>query len=175
MSSPSPFQRLAAQYFDEHYKRKQSESFLSQPEHIIWVSRHRTLRTQYLHLDVFLRKQCVILASDKDICKLQSFWLFTPLLILIWTFLSGTYLLKLLSSLQTFVHNVAYGNSFLLQIQKFCCPQIRICLMSFKVIQILKSAVSDEMFQIAFSFQDSVNVTHVRQFFNFICVLQMFM
>ena len=46
--------RLATQHFDERYKHKQSESFLSQPEHTIWVSRHRTLRTQYLHLGVFL-------------------------------------------------------------------------------------------------------------------------
>ena len=38
--------------FDQCYKRKQSESFLSQPEHTIWVSRHRTLITQYLHLSV---------------------------------------------------------------------------------------------------------------------------
>ena len=54
MSSPSPLHRLAAQHFDERYKRKQSESFLSQQERTIWVSRHRTLRTQYLHLSVFL-------------------------------------------------------------------------------------------------------------------------
>ena len=54
MSRPSPLHRLATQHFGEHYKRKQSESFLSQPEHTIWVSRHRTLRTQYLHLGVFL-------------------------------------------------------------------------------------------------------------------------
>ena len=38
MSSPSPLHRLAAQHFDERYKRKQRESFLSQPEHTIWVS-----------------------------------------------------------------------------------------------------------------------------------------
>ena len=35
MSSPSPLHRLATQHFDERYKRKQSESFLSQPEHTI--------------------------------------------------------------------------------------------------------------------------------------------
>ena len=82
ISSPSPLHRLAAQHFDERYKRKQSESFLSQPEHTIWVSRHRTLRTQYLHLGVFLWKQYKILASYKDFCKLQSFCLCTPLLTL---------------------------------------------------------------------------------------------
>ena len=32
MSSPSPLHRLATQNFDERYKRKQSESFLSQSE-----------------------------------------------------------------------------------------------------------------------------------------------
>ena len=54
MSNISPLHRLATQHFDERYKRKQSDSFLTQPEHTIWGSRHRTLRTQYLHLGVFL-------------------------------------------------------------------------------------------------------------------------
>ena len=80
MSSFSPLYRLATQHFDERYKRKQSESFLSQPEHTIWVSRHRTLRIQYLHLGTSLLKQYIILASYKDFCKLQSFCLCTPLL-----------------------------------------------------------------------------------------------
>ena len=31
MSSPSPLHQLATQNFDEHYKQKQSESFVSQP------------------------------------------------------------------------------------------------------------------------------------------------
>ena len=56
MSSLRPLHQQAAQHFDERYKRKQSESFLSQQEHTIWVSRNRTLRTKYLHLDVFLEK-----------------------------------------------------------------------------------------------------------------------
>ena len=56
-SSPSPLHRLATQDFDEHCKCKQTESFLSQTEHTIWVSTHRTLRTQYLHLDVFLKPE----------------------------------------------------------------------------------------------------------------------
>ena len=34
-----------------------------------------------------------------------------------------------------------------------------VCLVSFKVIQILNSAISGEMLQVAFSFQNSVNVT----------------
>ena len=46
--------------------------------------------------------------------------------------------------------------------------------MSFKVVQILNSAVSGEMLQVAFGFQNSVKVTYVRHFFNFKCVLQMF-
>ena len=54
MSSLRPLHRQAAQHFDERFIRKQSESFLSQPEQTIWVSRHRTLTTQYLHLGVFL-------------------------------------------------------------------------------------------------------------------------
>ena len=53
MSNPSPFYRLATHHFKERYKRKQSESFSNEPEHTIWVSRHRTLRTQYLHLVFF--------------------------------------------------------------------------------------------------------------------------
>ena len=80
MSSPSPLHRIATQHFDECYKRKQCESFLSQPEHIIWVSMHRTLRIQYLDLGVFLWNQYIILASYKDFYKSQSFSLCTPLL-----------------------------------------------------------------------------------------------
>ena len=68
--------------FCDHYKRKQSESFLSQPERTIWVLRHRTLRTQSLHLGIFLWKQYLILTSYKGFGKMQSFWLCTPLLTL---------------------------------------------------------------------------------------------
>ena len=64
MSSPSPLHRLATQHFDECYK--QSESFFRQPENTIWVSRHRTLRIQYLHLGNFLWKQYITLASYKN-------------------------------------------------------------------------------------------------------------
>ena len=103
MSSPNPLHRLAKQHFDERCKRKQSDSFLSQPAHIIWVLTHRTLTAQYLHLDVFLWKQYIIFASYKDFCKLQSFWLCTPLLALTKSFFLGTYLLKLPSSFVTFV------------------------------------------------------------------------
>ena len=54
--------RQAAQHLDECFIRKQSESFLSQPEQTIWNPRHRTLRTQYSQLGVFLSKQYKILA-----------------------------------------------------------------------------------------------------------------
>ena len=73
MSSLSPSHRPATQHFDEGYKNKQSESFLSQPEHAIWVSRHRTLRTQYLHFGVFLWKRYIILASYKDFLQVAKF------------------------------------------------------------------------------------------------------
>ena len=76
MSSPSPLHRLGTQHFDECYKCKQSESFLNQPGHINWVSRHRTLRTLYLHLGVFVWKQYIILASQKEFWKLQSFFMY---------------------------------------------------------------------------------------------------
>ena len=102
MSSLRPLHRQAAQHFDERFIRKQSESFLSQPEQTIWVSRHRTLRTQYLHLGVFLWKQYIVLTSYKGFCKLQRFCLCTPLLTLTSSLFSSTYLLKFSSS-KTFV------------------------------------------------------------------------
>ena len=71
--------------------------------------------------------------------------------------------------------NVAYGHSFRLYICKSCSPQIRVCLISFKIIQILDSAVSAETLQVAISFQDSVKVTYGRHFLNLSCVLQMFL
>ena len=77
MSSPRPLHRLVTQHFDERYKRKQSESFLSQLEHTILTSRHRTLRIQYLHLGVFLWKQYIILASHKGFCKFLTMYSFT--------------------------------------------------------------------------------------------------
>ena len=83
MSSLRQLHRQAAQHFDECFIRKQSESFLNQPEQTIWVFRHRILRTQYLHLGVFLWKQYIILVSYKDFCKLQIFYFmysFTTLL-----------------------------------------------------------------------------------------------
>ena len=70
ISSPIPLHQLATQHFDQPYNRTQSESFLIQQEHTIWVLRNRTLRTQYLHLGVFLWKQYIILGRYKDY-KLQ--------------------------------------------------------------------------------------------------------
>ena len=46
----------------------------------------------------------------------------------------------------------------------FKSPALRVCLISFKVIQILNSTVSGEMLQVAISFQTSVKVTHVGHF-----------
>ena len=77
MSRLHPLHRQAAQHFDEHFIRKQSESFLSQPEQTIWVSRHRTLRTQYLHLYGFLWKQYKTFASYKDFWKLQLLFMYS--------------------------------------------------------------------------------------------------
>ena len=77
MSSLRPLHRQAAQHFDERFICKQIESFLSRPEHTIWVSRHRTLRTQYLHLGVFLWKQYKMLASYKDFRKLQFLFMYS--------------------------------------------------------------------------------------------------
>ena len=51
--------RLATQHSDERYKRKQSESFSSQPEHTIWVSRLRTLRT-HIFIWVFLFESSIL-------------------------------------------------------------------------------------------------------------------
>ena len=67
MSSSSPLYWLAIQHFDEGCKRKQSESFLNEPEQTIWFPRHKTLRTQYLLLGVFPWKQYIILANYKDL------------------------------------------------------------------------------------------------------------
>ena len=77
MSSLRPSDWQAAQHFDERFIRKQSGSFLSQPKQTIWVSRNRTLRTQYLDSGVFLRKQYKILASYKDFCKLQFLFMYS--------------------------------------------------------------------------------------------------
>ena len=71
MSSLPSLHWQAAEHLDERFICKQSESFLSQPEHTIWVSKHRALRTQYLHLGIFLWKQYKIIASYKDFYKLQ--------------------------------------------------------------------------------------------------------
>ena len=82
MSSPSPLHRLATQHFDEHYKHKQSESFLSQAEHTIWVSKHRTWRTQYLHFVFFPLKavyNSCMLQGLLQVAKFLFMYSFTPI------------------------------------------------------------------------------------------------
>ena len=66
MSSPSPLHWLTTQYFDERYKRKQSDSFLSHPEHTIWVSRHRSE-------NLIFKFGCFSLKAVYNSCKLQRF------------------------------------------------------------------------------------------------------
>ena len=65
MSSSSPLHRLATQHFDERYKRKQSESFLRQPQHTIWASRHRKFENP-----IFIFG-CFSLKAVYNSCKLQ--------------------------------------------------------------------------------------------------------
>ena len=77
MSSLRPFHQQAAQHFDERFIHKQNESFLSQPTQTIWVSMHITLRTQYLHLGVFLWKPCRIFISYKDFWKLRFLFMYS--------------------------------------------------------------------------------------------------
>ena len=65
MLSPSPLHRLATQHFHEHYKHKQSEQFLSQPEHTIWVSRHGNFESPIFTFG------CFSLKALYNCCKLQ--------------------------------------------------------------------------------------------------------
>ena len=124
ISSPSPLHRLAKQHFDERCKCKHSESFLSQPEHTIWISRHWTLTTQYLYLGVFLWKWYIVLASYKDIRKLQSFCLCTPLLTL--TLTLTVFLFRHLPTEIVILINVCYqmkcfsGDNFSFFRSRFC-------------------------------------------------------
>ena len=80
MSSPSPLHRLATQHYDERYKHKQSESFLSQLEHTIWVSRHRTLRIQYLHFECSSLKAVHNSCTLGRVAKFLFMYFFTPCL-----------------------------------------------------------------------------------------------
>ena len=88
-SSPSPLHRLVTQNFDERYKRKQSESFLSQPEHTIWISRHITLKkhlglNQHLHFEKFQKFTfgCFSLKVLYNSCKVQRILQVEKLLIM---------------------------------------------------------------------------------------------
>ena len=71
MSSPSPLHRLATQQFDERYKSKQSESFLSQPEHNIWVSWYGIFTLFYWKNPIFTFG-CFSLKAVYNSCKLQK-------------------------------------------------------------------------------------------------------
>ena len=102
MSSLRPLHRQAAQHFDERFIHKQGESFLSQPEQTIWVSRHRTLRTQYLYLSVFLWKQYNILTSYTDFCKLRFLFMHS------FTHISKVFLFKHLPAEIVIFKNVSY-------------------------------------------------------------------
>ena len=64
MSRPSPLHRLATQHFGEHYKRKQSESFLSQPEH------HLVLKAQNFDNFIFTFGYFSLKAAYNS-CKLE--------------------------------------------------------------------------------------------------------
>ena len=82
VSSSSPLHWLATEYFDERYKRKQSESFLSQLEHTIWVSRHRNIQFYisniYIWVFFFIYfLQYILLANYKDFCKILFMYSFT--------------------------------------------------------------------------------------------------
>ena len=83
MSSPSPLHQLATQNILMSATNVNSEFFFSQPEYTIWVSRHTTLRTQYLHLGVLSLK------AVYNSCKLHC--LCTPLLTLSLSFQAPTY------------------------------------------------------------------------------------
>ena len=70
--SPSTASASSTTFWWAQQTQKESHS-----EHTICFSRHRTLRTQYLHLGVFLWKQYKSLASYKDFCKLQFLFMFS--------------------------------------------------------------------------------------------------
>ena len=125
---------------------------------------------QWIHLSVSATDWNLSWSSIQGVCLWQKF-IFT--LTTKSSILHNIYFLSSQKHYQTPVHNVTYGHSFLLHI-KSCSPQIRVCFISFKLIQILNSAVSGEVLQVAFSFQNSAKVTYVGHFFNFKCVLQMF-
>ena len=65
MSSPSPFHQLATQHFDERNKRKQSKSFLSQPEDF-----QKGLKAQKFENPIFTFG-CFSLKAIYNSCKLQ--------------------------------------------------------------------------------------------------------
>ena len=65
ISSPSPLHRLATQHFNECYKRKESESFLSQPR-----THHLGLKAQNFESPIFAFG-CFYLKAVYNSCKLK--------------------------------------------------------------------------------------------------------
>ena len=63
MSRPSPLHRLATQNFDECFKRKQSETFLSHPEHLC-------LKAQNFEKPIFTFG-CFSMKAAYNSCKLE--------------------------------------------------------------------------------------------------------
>ena len=94
----------------------------------------------------------------------------SPLTLLRCSINTAQYLLSLLS--KTLPNTCSHC-----RLSSFLSPShlkvLLVCLISSKVIQILTSAVSFDMWHIEFSFQNSVKVAYARHFFNFTCVLQM--
>ena len=101
MSSVRPLHRQAAQHFDERFIRKQSESFLSQPEKTIW-SLDTELWEPNIYIWVFFFESSIKFLQVTKTFASCSFCVWTPLLTLTYSFFSSTYLLKLTSS-RTFV------------------------------------------------------------------------
>ena len=82
------------------------------------------MRTQYLHLGVFLWKQYVVLASFKDLCKLQSFFTYS------FTHTNIVFLFKYLPTGNVIFINVYYqikcfsGDSFSFLVATLYAPEI---------------------------------------------------
>ena len=76
MSSPSPLHRLGTQHFVERYKRKQSESFLSQLGHTIWV-----FKAQNFENPIFTFV-CFSLKAVYNSCRLQRLLQFAKFLMM---------------------------------------------------------------------------------------------
>ena len=166
--------------FSFHVKFKQSSKTLKYSEQYIQDNLSDTKVSIWICFehDAVFNFSCIVL------CNLTKSFTFSS----IYFYRNTQTLFHQYSNVSSILHNIyfpssqkhyetpsiAYGDSFLLHIWKSCSPKIRVCLIFFKVIQILNSAVSGEMLQAAFNFQIFVKVTYARHFFNLKCVLQMF-